>query len=455
MVDVLLISSKMPLSVTTFPFLPLGVGYLSACLEREGIEVKILDLNVEGFKKESLHKRIVNLDPKIVGISSTSLALPVTVEIANFIKTNLNVPIFIGGPHVSGDPTFLLKFRRIFDYEIIGEGEIVFPQVVKKVLKNRKPRERIIMGKPVKDLNSLPLPAFHLLPMKEYKKFGITIMASRGCPYSCIFCPLGNSQIRFRKTKNVIEELRVLNEKYNVDKVNFEDNNFNVHEKYTRSLCTEMLKEKLDMKWSIQTRCDLVNSSTFKLIKKAGCEFVSLGIETFSERLLKEIKKNLTLSSILTGIKILKKIGLKVGINCMFGFPTEKSEDVRKSVHFVRKLKPDYLFTSLAIPFPGTELFNIAVQNGMDKDIWNKYALGKNSPPVCLSKNFNPLLYLFYFIKLMYFSSNSSLSRWLVTSNIIKLFPKTLSFIEKRQNLAPWLENFYRYLHSRRIIQYG
>ena len=387
MTDVLLINSSPPLSITSLPNIPLGIAHLASCLEKECIDVKILDLAVINFNKKKILKKSLDLNPKIVGISATSISIPEAVNVAKYVKESTNAKVIIGGPHVSGDPKFIKEFKDVFDYGLIGEGEISFTDIVKKILKDKSPKKGIIMGKPLKNLKYLPRPAYHLLSIEKYKTFGLIAMSSRGCPYRCTYCPMGGTKVRFKDPKDFVGEIAFLKDKYNIKKITFCDENFTINKSHARKICSELIKENIDLRWSAQTRCDLTDKYTLELMKRAGCELIQFGVESLSEDIQRKIKKHLTLSSISRAIKLAKGANLKVSINLMFGFPMERRSDITKSINILHKLKPDYAPVSFALPFPGTTLFDIAVQNGLDRKIWHKYARGEiYSPPPPLFK---------------------------------------------------------------------
>ncbi|MEM5832118.1 MAG: radical SAM protein [Candidatus Aenigmatarchaeota archaeon] len=443
MTDVLLIHPPTPPTVIFLPLFPLGLGYLASSLENNGLEVKVLDLNVEDMNYEKVKKVISSFNPSIIGISSTSLTLPFTLKLAQLIKSELDVPICIGGPHASVDPTFVHRFKNFFDYQIIGEGEITFPWLVRKILKNKKIRKKVFFGKPVQNLDSLLFPAYHLFPMKKYTRHTGIILSSRGCPYSCIFCSLHSEKVRFRTPRNVIEELKLLKEEYKIEKIEFEDNNFTINRKRVIDFCNQLLKEKLEIKWSCQTRSDLVDINILKIMKKSGCELISFGVETFSEKLQQKIKKNIPPNVSAQAILSVQKVGMKVGVNCLFGLPMEKREDIECTIHWLKKLKPNFVFPSFVVPFLGTEVFEILVKKGkIDKNIWDVYTRGLVPPPVSVSENFNRLLYFYYLIQILaLFRIGVSTPKVVSIGHLLKLYPNLLSFTYKSK-LFKYLKSF-------------
>jgi len=426
MVDVLLINSNLPIPAMSLNIsrIPLGIAYLASFLERKGIEVKILDLAVVNFKRQKILKKALKSNPKIVGISSTTISIPEAVKIAKQVKQVTNSPIIIGGKHVTAYPNFIENFSTLFDYELVGEGETSFTNFVKNFLKGVKPKSKIIEGKTLKNLNDLPIPAYHLLDMEKYKKHVSIVMSSRGCRYNCTYCHLGKSMIRFRDPKLVVEELKFLENIYKIKNVEFHDNNFTINKKHAKKICLEIIKEKLDLSWVCQTRCDLVDKEIVNLLKRAGCDSIIFGVESLSSSTQRTIKKNLTLRTIKKSVALSKEANLKVRILLMIGLPMETKNDFDNSIRILSELNPDHVGVSFSIPYPGTKFFDFAVKNGFDKDVWNKYAKGEILyPPFFLNPKIKRIYYSFYVSKILLHFPSVYLIYFLLINNIKILFP--------------------------------
>jgi radical SAM superfamily enzyme YgiQ (UPF0313 family) len=443
MCDVLLIHSPGPPSAFFLPIPPLGLGYISSVLEENGFDVKVIDLNVEHIKEDKFKKLVSSLNPKIVGISSTSLSIPFALQIAKIIKSEMDIPIVLGGAHARADPDFVFKFSNYFDYQIIGEGEITFLLLVKKLLNKKKIKKKVHIGIPVKNLDLIPFPSFHLFPMDKYVKSTAPMIISRGCPYACNFCTPHEKVVRFRSVKNVVDEIKLLNEKYDIHIIEFEDDNFTLNKTLVEKLCRKILKEKIEIEWSCQTRCDLINFSLLKLMKKAGCKFVYFGLESASEELQKTINKNLSLKTITSAINTSKKVGLKVGVSCLFGFPEEKEINIKQTLYYLHLLKPDFVFPSFLLPYPGTRIFESLVKKGkIEKDVWDKYAKRIRPLPVLHSENFPTFLYLFYFTRMISTNRISTSTPQLFSFlHFLKLSPPILQFIYANIKIFQYLKH--------------
>lgn len=359
---------------------PLGVLYLAANLESKHTSVRVLDIGAENLTLDRALSIIENESPSVVGISSMTANLQGTIQIAKEIKNKFEdeILICIGGSHVSADPDFVNRFSNLFDFALIGEGDITFPQIVKKIL-NKEKIERINYGETPLNLDQIPFPARHFIKRNKYLK-ETSIITSRGCPYECIFCsrPAIAKKVRFRSAANVVDEMEA-NYKYCDGNFVFEDDTFTLRRDRIFQLCEEILKRKLDANWSAITRADLVDEHLLRKMHKAGCTEITFGIESGNSRIRNQIiKKNLTDEQIYIAINLCNNIGIKASCFLMMGFPTETKKELYDTVNFSNNLDLHIIGIHLSLPLPGSRLFDVAVREGcIGKDIIDKYAKGE------------------------------------------------------------------------------
>ncbi|MDP3728026.1 MAG: radical SAM protein, partial [bacterium] len=238
--------------------------------------------------------------------------------------------------------------------------------------------KKIVEGTMVRDLNTFPLPARHLLDMKKYNSLPnnyrvsenvFQMMTPRGCPYTCTFCASANGKYRQRSVENVIKEIKHLKEKYNVQEIAFWDDIFTMNKQWVLDFCNELEKENITIAWSCESRLDLINEEIVNAMAKAGCWNMFFGIESGNQEMLDNIKKKTTLEMIRKGVVMVKKSGIEVRGSFILGLPGETPEQGRKTIDFAIELDPDYAQFSIATPFPGTELWNTADKWGtLDKN---------------------------------------------------------------------------------------
>lgn len=376
---------------------PLGIAYVAATLEEEH-DVQILDTQALNLTLNEIKKSIRRFNPDIVGITCMTPTIHASLEISKLVKEiSEDIITVLGGPHMSIFPKETLTYDHV-DFGVVGEGEVVFPQLIsalegKKKIKNVdglvfKNDGRIKFNPPrryVKDLDSLPFPARHLLPYKKY--FSIladrpftTLITSRGCPFNCAYCfkDIFSRIMRFRSPKNVVDEIELCL-KMGIKEIWFYDDVFTLDKKRVIKICSEIVKRGLKFRWTAVTRVDLVDYEVLKKMKKAGCYRIRYGVESGSQEVLNSMKKGISLERVKKTFELTKKVGIETFAFFMLGYPTEDKEKIKKTINFALKLNPDWAMFSNTVPFPGTELLEQAYEEGLlvDKDYWKKFVLGK------------------------------------------------------------------------------
>ncbi|MFX1450728.1 MAG: B12-binding domain-containing radical SAM protein, partial [Promethearchaeota archaeon] len=250
-------------------FPPLGLAYLAGILEKNNHKVYIIDQDVYQYSDRQMKQILKHQKPEIVGITCTSFTFHQARRVAKLVKSIFpEIKIVIGGPHVSIYPKEVLV-NDCFDIGVMGDGEITIIEILKTIEQNLslKNIQGIVykennvikindLRPPIKNLDELPFPAYHLLPINEYfdamskiQPF-FTIITSRGCPFNCIFC-LRSSGIhfgkktRFRSTANIIKEIEILINKYKIREIFFYDDTFTINQKRIFELCQQIIKKKL------------------------------------------------------------------------------------------------------------------------------------------------------------------------------------------------------------------
>lgn len=405
---------------------PLGLAYLASCLEKAGHQVKIID----SFKMESmgdnLAKELKNFNPEVVGISSSTREIYSAYSTANLAKSiNPNCLIVLGGPHPTILPKEVMRECNNVDVIVRGEGEVTFIELLEN-LKNKRyenikgityRKENRIIKNPdraiIQNLDSLPLPAYHLLSIGKYKTEKISldfdtdkktyslgvISTSRGCPYNCIFCAsraLWGKQWRARSAEKVVDEIRFLKDKYKIEILSIIDDTFTVDKKRNMEICELLKKEDVDIPWVCTTRVELFNKEMSSLFKKSGCFEIGFGIESGVQQTLDYLQKGFTIQQAKTAIKIAKKDGLRTESAFIIGVPGETKDMINQTINFANKLKLGITTFFLLTPFPGTRMYEMAREQNLilTKD-WSKYTLAN---PVMKVPGFTSLelrVYLF------------------------------------------------------------
>lgn len=355
-------------------YFPLALTYLAAVTKQAGYDVEIVDCR-EGIKPLP--------DARFYGFSCATPQINVAKEWAKSLKGQT----IIGGAHPSLLPQDCI---RHFDYVVQGEGE----QTILEIMKGQHPKG-IIISKRIKDLDSIPYPAWDmvahpfsdtLFPGERYGKgeLAATIIGSRGCPYHCSFC--GNihlAPVTFRSLDNIVGELKELI-KRDVTHFRFEDDCFTIHPDFD-NLCLEMARLKIHYK--CHTRSDLMKPDKADLMFYSGCEECGLGVESADDEVLRVNNKREVASDHAAAIKILKDAGIRVKTYFVMGLPGETDKTLEINKQFVIDTQIDKWTISTFCPYPGCPVFKSPGKFGIE--ILNKdFSLWWN-----FSSSYNHIIY--------------------------------------------------------------
>lgn len=370
---------------------PFGLGMLAGYLSQKNKKVKIIDESVTIVTEGLLDDYLKDMEPPyIFGISCITANIARAYELAKVIKNKYyDSKVIFGGIHPTVLPEDALNTGYV-DIVVRREGEVTLAllyDIIKKRMDYSKlagvsfvgENKKIIHNQdaPVlKDLNALPTFPYHFFENNLYRYNLGFIMASRGCPFDCIFCSqrsISGKLYRYMEVEKVIEQVDILVNKYSQKFIDFWDDNFVVNKKWTRKMCEAMRDNRFYKKTSFgcYTRGDTVNEEILSYLKDAGFTTIGFGMETASERLMKLIKKGETVEDNIRGVKLAKKFGFRVNATFIMGLPTETREERLSSYRLARKLSIDYARFNNACPYPGTRLYEIAKEE-------NRLNVGKN-----------------------------------------------------------------------------
>jgi len=388
--------------------IPLGLAYIAGYLEENGYEVEILDalaLGIDnilrdeektrvGLSEDEIRAHISQKRPDIVGISSMFTAYARDAhDIARIAKgVNPNIFVVFGGAHASANPEMVLRDKNV-DIVVVGEGEITFLELVKGVEKGGEVNR--ILGtvarfgdgihrnerRPyVENLDMLPFPARHLLPMDIYIRRAKSpylmrtplaqLITSRGCPQNCIFCSIHSvwgHKWRARSVRGVVDEIEFLVRKYGVREISFLDDSIAASKRRMEGICDEIIRRGLNIRWTVPNGIAhwTLDKALVKKMKKSGCYRLTFGIESGNIDTRKFIRKTHSLSQATEIIKYSNEIGLWTACTFIIGFPFESIESINDTIKYAIESDTDFALFYLVLPFPGTELYDIYKQEGL------------------------------------------------------------------------------------------
>jgi len=380
-----LVNPPYPPSVHSHPpFIPLGLAYLGAVTENTGHQVKVIDCQAEKLSYEGFRDRIAQTPSDIIGVTATTLLYNSAMKLIDIAKqTHPQAVTVLGGSHGTFWDENALQEYPSLDIVVRKEGEQTFIELIDTIqnqssLNNvlgitQRNGDKIVRNEDrpfIEDLDALPFPAHHLMPLESLKHNGkiiFPLMSSRGCVFWCDFCStvrMFGRGYRMRSPKNVVDEMQFVHDNYGVDQVTFYDDAFSVDRNRVVKICEELKTRKLQMKWDCGTRVDMVDRELMKTMRDAGCFAVWLGVESGSEAILGAMNKRIKLDQTKLAYKTAHQLGLMTIANVVLGFPGETEQTARETIRFVKQLNPDDVGFYIATPYPGTPMYELVKKNG-------------------------------------------------------------------------------------------
>lgn len=366
---------------------PTNLAILAAYLRENGHEVRILDLDVDGGTFDDMVDNILANEPEVIGFTCLTPRYPIVQELAGACKeSNPKVKIVLGGPHVSGCIQSVLE-EELIDYGIMGEGEGALLDLLNAIESESDTSEiaNLILkknGKPIvnsprpfiEDLDALPMPAWDLLSLNEYtdpaffEGAHLGIMSARGCPFNCNFCAskvVWGRRVRYRSPQNIISEIELSINKYNIHEFMFYDDTFTMRKKRIIEFCDLIDKKGLNIRFYAQARVDTIDVELAVRLKNSGCFALAIGVESGDDHILAKMGKNVTKQQIRKGCLSLKKAGMPFLASYIIGHPGDTHETIQATIDFADELDADQAKFLIATPYPGTKLFDLAVKAGL------------------------------------------------------------------------------------------
>jgi len=350
---------------------PIGLAYMAATLLRAGYEVRMLDPIAERISIARIHE---NAD------WSQAVIMPFSAAHAEDVKKFRScfpgkLLALCGG--YSKFISALLLGENYCDVVLGDEPELMvvelmdsFPMLgpVKGIVYRNN--GEIVTAPPrplIEDLDEIPFPARHLLDPKRYWEISFFgeptawILPARGCPYDCIFCAQYDrnvKSIRRRSPGNIVDEIQEVVAQQRVTNFVFFDETFNVSDRYVRSVCDEILRRNVRVHWWCAARADLIREDTVRLMKRAGCIEMRIGLESANDQILAYLKKDITVAKIREGLETLEREGMNYSLQCIFGSPMETGETIGNTLDFLKEYRPLFVSFNILTPLPGSRLFD-------------------------------------------------------------------------------------------------
>jgi anaerobic magnesium-protoporphyrin IX monomethyl ester cyclase len=373
---------------------PLGMMSIAAVLEQNGIRVEIIDCYATPLTPEALVKKITDNPPDAVGFSCTTSSFLEGYRIAAMIKDlRPDIATVVGGAHACTIGPALLDSHLAIDYLVIGEGEQTMLELALAGFKGaedipgvafRKEGGATLSGQRelIADLDVLPFPAYHLLPLfpKRYnlplfsypRAPNTSIISSRGCPYTCSYCDRSvfSRGFRFNSPEYVVEHISMLNRDYGIRHVSFYDDLFTFDRSRVARFCELKEQKGLRVSYNCIARLEHVDQELLALLKRSGCWQVNFGIESGDPEVLKRHRKFFGLDEVGRKLLMVRQAGMRVKGLFMVGLPGEDEASIRRTIDYALTLPLDEINVTKFTPFPGAPLYATIREQGEFEENW-------------------------------------------------------------------------------------
>jgi radical SAM superfamily enzyme YgiQ (UPF0313 family) len=367
---------------------PIYLSYVVALLDREGIDVVFIDAVYQELSVKAFADEVKKHGPGMVVLECSTPSIDHDLETAGQVKKSMpGVLTVLVGSHATVFHHDMMEDHPEIDVICRGEFDMTVldlaksggsPDALRGIpgITYRKGGD-IIANEDralIEDLDALPFPARHIIKTDDYRQGtfsgakSTTMITSRGCPYQCTFClwprTLYGHSYRKRSVKNVVDEIEHVVRDLGVDEIYFDDDCWALDKKRAIEICRDIRARRLRIRWIVQIRADALSAELLSEMKKSGCCYLRIGVESGSQRMLDVMKKSTDLRAVEEAFRMARSAGIKTQAFFLLGLPGENDESVDETIRFAKMIKPDSAQFAIAIPHPGTELYDECMKHG-------------------------------------------------------------------------------------------
>ncbi len=378
---------------------PIYLAYTVAVLEQAGLEALFVDAIMEELDTEGFVQRVTALGPELVVMECSTPSIRHDLRSAEAIRQALpSAKIALIGSHVTYFHDSLLRENPAVDAVVRGEFELTVRELALAMQSGADWKDVAGLSYQssgqayvnpdrslLDDLDSLPFPARHIVRGEGYRAAiysggnPTSMVSSRGCPFHCTFCVWPNTlyghRFRARSAANVVDEIQEAVQRYGVDEIYFDDDTFTVDRDRVMDICRLLEERGLKVSWICQARVDTVDREMLQAMKAAGCHYVLFGIESGSVEMLERMKKRITLDKAREAMRLCNEVGIKTQAFFLFGIPGETQQTIGETIEFARELGASTAQFAVAIPQPGSALWEECTREGYLKyNDWEDFA---------------------------------------------------------------------------------
>jgi radical SAM superfamily enzyme YgiQ (UPF0313 family) len=371
---------------------PISLLSVAAILEREDVEVDLIDMEAEGLGYADTLERVRRFAPDMLGFTVTTLSFHTVLAWITRFRGDTGIPVLVGGEHVRLYPHETMSYAAI-DYCVIGEAELSLPEFIRafrqgrpldgiRSLGFRKGGEVVIDRSLsfVEDLDSIPFPARHLIKNDRYaniltrNKNFTAMISSRGCPFQCAFCNHNHQKYRVRSSKNFVDEIEYNLRTFGIREFDIYDSTFTADRKRVLEICEDIRTRGLEVGFTVRSRVDVITREVVDSLRSAGCHTIMYGIESSNQDILKLMNKGISLDQVRETVSYTRQSGVETLGFFLFGFPGETRDTIEDTIRFSLELPLDYALYSVLLPLSETEIYDYYRERGLS-DYWADYTL--------------------------------------------------------------------------------
>jgi radical SAM superfamily enzyme YgiQ (UPF0313 family) len=386
--DVARIANAMP---------PHGLIMLAAVLKRAGVEAKVLDLFAHPVSADDAVAAVLAREPDGVGFTATTAGFLPGYRLAQRLKAaRPELPVVFGGAHPTSLWRELLERYPAVDMIAVGEGEETLVELARAGFRPSKDIAglafRDTSGEPVfgglrpllRELDTLPRPAYEELlgfpksypmPIFNYPRSpATTLITSRGCPYACSYCDRSvfGSTFRYHSAQYLVDHLTHLKQRYGIRHVGLYDDNFMLRRSHVTEFAELLLKHRLGITFNCIGRSDHLDRELLRLMKRAGCWMINIGIESGDESLIQQHRKNAEQAQVVEAVHMIRDSGIRVKGLFMMGIPGETTQSIQRTIDFVLRQPFDDVNLTKFTPFPGSPIYSRVREYGRFDEDWDR-----------------------------------------------------------------------------------
>jgi radical SAM superfamily enzyme YgiQ (UPF0313 family) len=363
---------------------PIDLMYAAASFERGGCECRVSDYPAEGLDWDDLEQRLRDWQPDFLVLSITTPSLDDDLQAARIARrVSPHTTVIAKGAHFNVLDVATVERYPGLDGVLRGEYEPACEAIARgepltdiRGVTTRNASGAIHRSPDadfVDDLDSLPFPARHLVRNELYVRPDTgepqtTLVTNRGCPFQCVFClapQVGGRRNRYRSVGNVLKEIEECVSRFNIRNFLFRSDLFTQQRDWIIELCREILARQLTIQWVCNSRVDTLDPEMLDWMKRAGCWLIAFGVESGDDRMLERMNKRANAAQAREAIRMTRRAGIRSSVYMLMGLPWEDEQSIRDNIAFFRELDADFVEVFYVYPFPGTALYETAVQEGL------------------------------------------------------------------------------------------